>query len=404
VSAVAQVMLDPHYRTIEGFITLIQKDFLSFGHKFRDRNGIEGCEDWFEIENERIQPSKRHVSSAESNNLSTISSKALSGAKSWFEKGRGNLFKQQNASRDNVSETSSSRPASPPPNEFLHSPPSKSEKKPHKMEENEVSPIFHQFLDAVYQLMYQRPLEFEYNERFLRRLFYHVYAGQYGDFLFNTERKRSQYQDRLPSAWGHFLARKEEFTSPEYKSGGKDTLILPKRSEAGGVPDVRWWSALFGRTDEEMNVPKALAIEPPRLEVQPSAVSYDEGPSKPSAGLAVENIRATKSTPNLTAIAAGSAEVGEGGEGAQHGATPSTSAIEIAPRPPLLSKETDFEILEKYTGSSEASSLPTHSSEPVLVKSEDASDPLGVSDAPRQMETRRMDFAAFAQDAAFSER
>ncbi|OQO09158.1 hypothetical protein B0A48_06049 [Cryoendolithus antarcticus] len=402
VSAVAQVMLDPHYRTIEGFITLIQKDFLSFGHKFRDRNGIEGCEDWFEIENERIQPSKRHVSNAESNNLSTISSKALSGAKSWFEKGRGNLFKQQNASRDNVLEASSSRPASPPPNEFLHSPPSKSEKKPHKMEENEVSPIFHQFLDAVYQLMHQRQSEFEYNERFLRRLFYHVYAGQYGNFLFNTERERSQYEDRLPSAWGHFLARKEEFTNTDYKSGGKDTLILPKRSEAGSVPDVRWWSALFGRTDEEMNVPKALAIDPPKLEVQPSAVSYDEGMGKAGTGLTVENMRATKSTPNLTATVA---EHSEGTATTENGKVPLASAIETASRPPLLSKETDFEILEKYTGASEASSsLPTHSSEPVLIEPEDASDPLGVSTAPRQMETRRTDFAAFARNAAFSER
>ena len=54
VSALAQIMLDPHSRTLNGFISLVQKEFLSFGHKFRDRNGIEGNEKWFEIENERI--------------------------------------------------------------------------------------------------------------------------------------------------------------------------------------------------------------------------------------------------------------------------------------------------------------------------------------------------------------
>src|SRR5690606_41665771 len=38
-AAIASLILDPHYRTIDGFQAMIEKDWLAFGHKFSDRCG-----------------------------------------------------------------------------------------------------------------------------------------------------------------------------------------------------------------------------------------------------------------------------------------------------------------------------------------------------------------------------
>ena len=40
LSSLSQILLDPFFRTINGFAILIEKDWLSFGHQFALRNGI----------------------------------------------------------------------------------------------------------------------------------------------------------------------------------------------------------------------------------------------------------------------------------------------------------------------------------------------------------------------------
>lgn len=418
VSALAQVMLDPHYRTLNGFITLIQKDFLSFGHKFRDRNGIQGSEKWFEIENERIAPSRsRDNTGSDSTNLNVLGSKALSGARSWFEKNRSNLFRQQNAAHDSSSDTGS-RPASPPPNPLIHSPPAASgkEEKEHRVSEKEIAPIFHQYLDAVYQLLRQHPAAFEFNERFLLRLLYQVYACQYGEFLFNNEKERSQHAGKVPSVWMYFLARRADFINPDYNITSADSLLLPKRV-ANQQVDAQWWYNLFGRKDEEMNVPRALApADPPSFNAQPSSLSLDDravsGAEKTETGGSSDAaLRSARSSPSLSRVrdglTTGLSALSMQSTPSQSTPVPSTDTA----RPPLQARETDFEILSKYAGGSLPPTAPNAGSERREQQQQDPpnqgeGDPLGVTNNTQADggSSSRLDFAAFASQNAFRDR
>ena len=41
--SLAQIMLDPYYRSIDGFRTLVEICWLDFGHKMADRNGTSNA-------------------------------------------------------------------------------------------------------------------------------------------------------------------------------------------------------------------------------------------------------------------------------------------------------------------------------------------------------------------------
>lgn len=258
LSALSQICLDPYYRTLEGFIVLVEKDWLSFGHMFRHRSGFLGSDKWFQIENERID--RKGEASCGGNAFEN----ALRGAKG--------LFNRRNESNESLPQSTDTNGGEMQPVVSDVTPstnttdtsttPKPSATKIGAAEEhritktNELSPVFHQFLDATYQLMHQYPTRFEFNERFLRRLLYHLYSCQYGTFLFDNEKERvdARAKERTRSVWDYFVCRKQEFMNTKYDAAvddsvrGKERIIFPKKGE------TRWWAECFGRTDEEMNV------------------------------------------------------------------------------------------------------------------------------------------------------
>ena len=136
LSCTSQILLDKYYRTLEGFIILIEKDWMSFGHQFRYRNGFYSAKDT-----------------------------------------PANICK-----------------------------------------ENQFSPIFIQWLDCVYQIMEQNLDKFEFNENLLVFIAKQIYEGKYGNFLFNNEKEREEFnmKKKTENIWDYVLNNKKKFLNPIY--------------------------------------------------------------------------------------------------------------------------------------------------------------------------------------------
>jgi myotubularin-related protein 6/7/8 len=223
LSALAQVCLDPYFRTIKGFQVLIEKDWVSFGHKFMDRCG-------------HLSPDKLDLNSAiKPEDEEEERGEAAKAAQAFF----GAFQKQFTPSSHHVKET---------------------------------SPVFHQFLDCVRQMQRQYPERFEYNSKYLEDLYYHLYSCQFGTFISNTERQRKTpggidddnasllvaskppICERTVSIWDFAATNVDAYKNASYDA----TLDNPTGDGDMGVllpnpKDVRFWSELFKRGDEEMN-------------------------------------------------------------------------------------------------------------------------------------------------------
>lgn len=250
VSALLQLCLDPYFRTMKGFMVLIEKEWISFGFKFATRADHGGCigaliprsqADSQDSPNdsESISSGKQN-SPSESTDLPPNKAYSNGGTKeavtSFLQRAATHIKNTASAAASSASQKS------------LDSSGEQSNYMVYKGS-NECSPVFHQFLECVYQIMRQHPTKFEFNSRFLKRLFYHYYSCQYGTFLFDNEMLLSLHQahKETVSLWDYFLSRPTEFTNASYHKPSNDDVLFINFS------DVKWWFELYGRTDEEMN-------------------------------------------------------------------------------------------------------------------------------------------------------
>lgn len=329
LSALSQLCLDPYYRTMEGFITLVEKDWLAFGHMFRQRSGLLNSEKWFEIENERIGGTRHAPNSAAFGGPvggGNALENALLSAKGFFNK--------KNDSKDSLAESDGEMQpfeSSPSVSRFGVGRTAAEDKATTKIKET--SPVFHQFLDATYQLLHQHPTRFEFNERFLRRLLYHLYSCQYGTFLYDSERERveAHVAEKTRSVWDYFISRKADFVNSDYNPTiddnvqGQERLLFPRLAE------IRWWAQIFGRTDEEMNGPVlGLQNETQSAANVPVLLGVETGEETTGLGSTHRSSLDDAPSRGSSALAAGLASLGLGRSSASptRQRTPSTAGIE----------------------------------------------------------------------------
>jgi myotubularin-related protein 6/7/8 len=334
LSALSQLCLDPYYRTIEGFMVLVEKDWLSFGHMFRHRAGPLNSEKWFEVDGERIAAP---VANGTNGNVGNTA-----GGGSGLENARSRI---QGLFRKTESKDASGSDEDNPLDPTAGTRSASDDKIETKTDEN--SPVFHQFLDATYQLLYQHPTRFEFNERFLARLLYHLYSCQYGSFLYDNEKERldAKAKERTHSVWDYFLAKKSDFMNARYDpeiddhDPKKERLIFPKKE------DVRWWAKGFGRTDDEMNSSGLLSSSTVTSQsslvgiTQTVLTGVESGDQVVGTGALRQSRPLSRVTEGTNALAATMASLGLGGSGSKT-ASPSPHR----PRSPRVTKDSDMEV------------------------------------------------------------
>lgn len=88
-----------------------------------------------------------------------------------------------------------------------------------QVDEGQMSPIFIQFLDCVWQIVNQYPDFFEFNSKYVLVISEHVYSCRFGTLLCDTEKERevaASIRQRTPCLW-EYLDSSPELVNRSYR-------------------------------------------------------------------------------------------------------------------------------------------------------------------------------------------
>mmetsp|Transcript_24063 Transcript_24063/g.36089 ORF Transcript_24063/g.36089 Transcript_24063/m.36089 type:complete len:823 (+) Transcript_24063:58-2526(+) len=141
--------------------------------------------------------------------------------------------------------------------------------------DQDISPIFVQWLDNVWQMTSQFPRAFEFNSQMLLEIAHHASSLRFGTFLYNTDKDRrsNKLSSKTISLWTYLKeserAKRGDFTNPIYKKC--DKVLYPSWDNTHvGVWSEFWLSHCYS----------ASLFETMRR-VTPHRVHVDQMPSLP---------------------------------------------------------------------------------------------------------------------------
>jgi hypothetical protein len=200
---------------------------------------------------------------------------------------------------------------------------------------SEASPVFVQWLEAVYQVVLQNPSCFEFTPAVLLRLANEVYSNRFGTFLTDCERERLQtVAGHTLSLWSFLLSPAEaaSWRNPSYRPHPKP--LVPSISQANFIVWEAYWfryhprrlKLAFGQVDAPPVLGRASS-QPAEARKEPELV--DSSASVPKAADPLKSSGLPPSAlPSLDAPLAAASE-----------RTPPPVVEEVAPAPTPAPKQ-----------------------------------------------------------------
>ena len=116
---------------------------------------------------------------------------------------------------------------------------------PNAEEATELSPVFVQWLDCVWQVWRQAPWAFEFSDELVATIYNHVYSGLFGTFEYNCEKEHRDKEalDPTRSLWRYLLQRQATFENPSYEPEKSLRLVGQLLDVNVAESDLRLWDA-----------------------------------------------------------------------------------------------------------------------------------------------------------------
>jgi hypothetical protein len=213
ICATIQLIMDPYHRTLEGFAVMVEKEWVSFGHKFKSRGAIKRSA------YQPPKPPKHKTDGPQEPGSPTFDweedvGAAFAAAKASKEGGAGDGDRDteeeqegeggkngegQGVEASDLTVAGGVALLPPPPSpSVLLAPPV------FDQSAENFSPVFVQWLDAVHQIHRQLPWAFEFDISLLQYLVNHCGSCLHGNFLYDTEKEAAEagVTHRTRSIWG----------------------------------------------------------------------------------------------------------------------------------------------------------------------------------------------------------